>query len=121
MKSFFCVCVKLVKNNFFLNISNNNGRTLYIKNAGTLGFVNINKRNPEILQKLIFSSIDFLANATTKQGFLYIKLEGFTSWNLRLLYTQYKKLVNQINFKILALKVIHKIPHSGCRKKSIKI
>ena len=93
---------------------------LFIKNAGILGFTNINKRNIEVLKKLIYISFEYLLSLDNKKIYLLLKLEGFKKYNLRVFYKECKILMLKKKIKIFALKIIHKIPHNGCRKQSIK-
>lgn len=120
MKFFLILHIKLIKNNYFLNFSNSNGKMLFIKNAGILGFTNINKRSIEVFKKLIFISFEYLMGLEKKKIYLFLKIEGFKKYNLRLLYKECKRIISKKKIKVFALKVIHKIPHNGCRKRSIK-
>jgi ribosomal protein S11 len=118
MNTLIIIHIVLVKNNYFLNISNNN-KILFIKTAGLLGFYNINKRGLDVLKKLIQSGFDFLASSSLANESLFLKVEGFKKYSLKTLLKEYRFIKKRFNF--IAIKIVNKIPHNGCRKKKKKI
>lgn len=120
MKGFLILHIRLVKNNFFLNISDSCGKLLFIQTAGTLNFTNINKRGLEVFKALILSGFSFLLGLGQHKKNIFLKIEGFKRRSLKLFYKEYKT-ITYSKFKFLALKVINKVPHNGCRKKYRKL
>jgi hypothetical protein len=113
--------IKCVRNNCFLVISNDCGKILFTKSAGNLGFINIYKRELDLLKKIVIISSDFILGLVGNK-ILFFKLEGVKKHLIRLIYKKFLGLCQQgfygtseINFKI-----VNKIAHNGCRKKKKK-
>jgi hypothetical protein len=120
MSNKLIIHIKLLRNNCFLIISNDLGKILFIKNAGCLGFKNIYKREVEVLTKLLISSTNFILSFS-QESFLFLKLEGLKKYTVRIIYKQLHLLLKNYNVRILNLKIVNKVVHNGCRKKSLKL
>jgi ribosomal protein S11 len=118
MNALIIIHIALVKNNYFLSISNSN-KIIFIKTAGLLGFYNINKRGVEVFKKIIQSGFDFLVSSSLANENLLLKIEGFKKYSFKKLLKEYSLMKKRFNF--IAIKIVNKIPHNGCRKKKKKI
>lgn len=107
--------IKKYVNNFFIIISNNNGRVIFFKSAGALGFQNIQKRSQDVTVVAYRAAARFLAGIRDVQ--IFIKFEGVplqASTKMRkLLFDALKS----PNLQVRCVKVFNKISHNGCRKK----
>jgi ribosomal protein S11 len=112
--------IKLLRNNCFLIISNGVGQMLYLKNAGVLGYKNINKRNIDVLIKVLSLGFAFIKSLLLRGDSFFIKVEGFNKQQLRLLNKKTSLFIKKTQIKIVVITISNKIAHNGCRKKLIR-
>lgn len=107
--------VKVYKSNFFLILSSGSGQVLWIKNSGSLGFKNIQKRGVEALMCLLESALNKII--FIKEPYLFLKLEGITIPNSKLINKHFIILCKKNNIIVIGLQHVNKIVHNGCRAK----
>ena len=98
-------------------ISNTYGQILFMKNAGSFGFTNMQKRDSEVLRKALSTAFDFILSCSLETHLL-LKLEGSKKHIIKDMYKIFFKLLKKSKVKIVGIKVVNKISHNGCRKKS---
>ena len=115
MQNIVIVHIKLYRSNCFLIISDNSGKILFTKSSGCLGFQNMQKRSIEAFNSLLSTTIKLLLSY--HNCLVFLKLDGINKKNLDEIYVQVLKILKKYKINIIGFKIIHKIPHNGCRKK----
>lgn len=107
--------LKIYKSNFFCIVSNASGQVIFIKNSGSLGFNNIQKRSVEALNSLLEISLKEIL--LLKKKYIFLKLEGLKVSVLKDVYKNLILFFKKNNIVLIGFKRISKIPHNGCRVK----
>ena len=110
------VNIKSLRSNFFLTVSNNLGKVIFLKSSGIANFKNIEKRTNDAFIALLDNIIQYLIHLKTK-NFIFLKLEGLSKKNLKQIYDYFIKILNIQNIKFAGFKILNKVAHNGCRKK----
>lgn len=105
--------IKIYKSNFFFIVSNSCGQVLFIKNSGSLGFSNIQKRGVEALMSLLEVSLKKII--LLKKQYLFLKLESIKRNNSKLIYKYLILFCKKNKIILIGFKHVNKITHNGCR------
>lgn len=107
--------LKIYKSNFFCIVSNESGQVIFIKNSGSLGFNNIQKRSVEALNSLLEISLKEIL--LLKKKYIFLKFEGLKVSVLKDVYKHFIIFFKKNNITLIGFKRVSKIPHNGCRVK----
>jgi len=116
MKEFISIHIKICRGNFFIIISNKEGKLLFTKNSGNLGYKHITKRSTEALNTLLNLSVKYILSIKEDCHF-FIQFEGTKKNYLQEI--RKKLIIPLINQQcvIVGFKIRNKIAHNGCRSK----
>jgi ribosomal protein S11 len=115
MNNIIFVFIKVLRGNFFVLISNKTKKLLFNKSSGNLGFKNIQKRSKDSFQSLLHLSIQYLLSLNIKYK-LIVKIDAAKKDILKQVNIKFFNVLRYFNINILAITVINKIAHNGCRK-----
>jgi ribosomal protein S11 len=110
------VHIKVYRGNFFFIISNNEGKIIFEKTGGNLGFTNITKRKIEVFNELLLLTFKRILIIVGNSN-IFIKFEGLKIKYLQTIYKILLKKLKQQKINILGYKALNKIAHNGCRRK----
>lgn len=96
-------------------MSNNIGKVLFMKNMGSSGFVNMEKRSLSAVNAVIIILMNYIVSC--KEKYIFLKIEGVQKSILMAIYKQFILLVKQHKLQIVGVKLVHKVVHNGCREK----
>jgi len=116
MKNLIIVHIKLYRSNYFLIVSDDSGKVLFTKNSGSLGFQNMQKRSTEAFNSLLASAVKYILSHNN--SLVFLKLDGVNKNVLEDIYVQVLKFLKKYKINVVGFKIVHSIPHNGCRKKS---
>ena len=111
--------IKILRNNYFIILSNTLGKIIYTKSCGIYNFQNIQKRNNESFKMIILDMFKHISQQNIKNQ-IFLKIDGSKKNILREIYKEFFFLIRKYNIKILGLIITSKIAFNGCRKKIIK-
>ena len=119
MNNLLILHIKVLRNNYYLIMSNTLGKILYTKSCGIYNFQNINKRNIESFKTIILNLFKSVSQKDNKKK-IFLKIDGSKNFFLREIYKQIFVFIYKYKIKILGLLIVNKISFNGCRKKIIK-
>jgi hypothetical protein len=85
--SLFTVHISIYKSNFFISVSNNYGKVLFLKSAGCFGFKNTSKKSPEALNTGLRAMFKYIL--ILEKSYFFLKLEGGNEDSLDVIYKQF--------------------------------
>ena len=109
------VYCKKLKNNFFITISDNLGKSLWGRSLGCFKFKNIQKRSVEAFNFNLQAAVDFIILNNNKEN-IFLHLEGIQFKLLRKIYKFFFNKLRKYNIQILGFKIVNLISHGGCKK-----
>ena len=119
MNNLLIVHIKILRNNYYVILSNTLGKILYTKSCGIYNFRNIQKKNIESFKIIILDVFKNISQKNeTKQ--IFLKIDGSKKNVLREIYKQIFFFVTKYKIKILGLIITNTTAFNGCRKKIIK-
>jgi ribosomal protein S11 len=119
MNNLLIVHIKILRNNYYVILSNTLGKILYTKSCGIYNFKNIQKRNIESFKIIILDIFKYISQENFNNK-IFFKIDGSKKNILREIYKQIFFFINKYKIKILGLIITNKIAFNGCRKKIIK-
>jgi hypothetical protein len=119
MNNLLILHIKILRNNYYLILSNTLGKILYTKSCGIYNFRNINKRNIESFKIIILNLFKSISQKDNNKK-IFLKIDGSKKNFLREIYKQIFIFIYKYKIKILGLLIINKTAFNGCRKKIIK-
>ncbi len=101
-------------------VSNWLGDVAVSRNAGSMGFKNINKRKLETFSELLFVTFEDILKMSVRNKSILFKVEGLKKFVYKRVFKDFLLKLRQQRIRFLGFKVIDKTAHNGCRKSSLK-
>lgn len=116
MNNLLIIHVKILRNNYYVILSNTLGKILCTKSCGNYDFKNSQKKNIESFKIIILDIFKYISQQDFSKK-IFFKIDGSKKKILREIYKQIFFYINKYKIKFFGLTITNKIAFNGCKNK----